>query len=340
LTDCEFTWRKNRPLGDNLRAFRRAGEPCTALSCNNISTKRRISLPLAGETVPGFSHRLAAGVGVFAAFFLLGASATVAVAEPGGSHSDRGSSSDRGNVGGKGRGGSERHDYDRRGNYPSGVRGVGGEGNNGKRDDGASRKPDAGDDGTGAVDPGVIESPVARVGSGRVAAADTEESGPSLAAASDASDSSASRVSEPVTSAIAEAVSPGGSGSGLAGAPSPQFDPPRVTVGNGREPRIWSGPPAPQWQAPAPQPAPAVQPPPPPPPPLPAPPASPQSRVNEKSPPRVLTQQLGGVGGATDWSNPLWGLAGLLLIPAAGAALGYRQARAAHAAERLRLRRA
>jgi len=32
----------------------------------------------------------------------------------------------------------------------------------------------------------------------------------------------------------------------------------------------------------------------------------------------------------------MWGLAGLLLIPAAGAALGYRQARAAHAAERLR----
>jgi hypothetical protein len=43
-----------------------------------------------------------------------------------------------------------------------------------------------------------------------------------------------------------------------------------------------------------------------------------------------------GVAAATDWSNPLWGLAGLLLIPAVAAALGYRQARAAQAAVRLR----
>jgi len=288
--------------------------------------------------VARYSHRLAAGVGVFAAFLLLGTSATVAVAEPGGSHSDRGSSSDRGNGAGKGRGGSERHDYDRPSNN-SGRPGFGDEGNNGKRDEDVSRKPGAGDDGNKTADPVIIESPAARVGSGRVAAADPEESAPRLAAASDASGSSASRVSESGTSV--EAVSPGGSGSGLAGTPSPQFSPPRVTVGNGREPRIWNGPPEPQWQAPVPQPAPAMPPPPPlPPPPPPAPLASPDSRVQENPPPRVLTQQLGGVGGTTDWSNPLWGLAGLLLIPAAGAALGYRQARAAHAAERLRLRRA
>jgi hypothetical protein len=49
----------------------------------------------------------------------------------------------------------------------------------------------------------------------------------------------------------------------------------------------------------------------------------------------VLTQQL-GVSEEVDWSDPLWGLTGLLLIPAAGAILGYRQARAAHAADRLR----
>jgi hypothetical protein len=33
--------------------------------------------------------------------------------------------------------------------------------------------------------------------------------------------------------------------------------------------------------------------------------------------------------------DPLWGVAGLLLIPAAGAILGYRQARASHAAAEL-----
>jgi hypothetical protein len=291
--------------------------------------------------VARFSHRLAAGVGVFAAFFLLGTSATVAFAEPGGSHSDRGSSSDRGNGGGKGRGGSERHDHDRRGNNNGGQRGVSDERNSGTRDDGGSRKPDAGDDGIGSTDPGFIESPAARVGSGRVAAADTEESAPSLAAAPDASDSNASRVSESSTSVVVEAVSPGGSGSGFAGVPSPQFSPPQVTVGNGREPRTpQPAQPEPQWQAaPALQPAPAVQPPPPPPPAPPAP--LPSSPLNQTSSPPVLTQQLGvGVGPSTDWSNPLWGLAGLLLIPVAGAALGYRQARAAHAAESVRLGRA
>jgi hypothetical protein len=49
----------------------------------------------------------------------------------------------------------------------------------------------------------------------------------------------------------------------------------------------------------------------------------------------VIAKQL-GVAPATDWSNPLWGIAGLLLIPAAGAVLGYRQARATQAMDRLR----
>ena len=49
-----------------------------------------------------FTPRLAAGVGVLVAFLLLGGSATVAVADPGRSHSDRGNSSDRGNGDGNG----------------------------------------------------------------------------------------------------------------------------------------------------------------------------------------------------------------------------------------------
>ncbi|MGO4443018.1 hypothetical protein AB4Z42_06640 [Mycobacterium sp. 2YAF39] len=294
-----------------------------------------------------FSHYLAAGVGVLVAFFLLCGFPTVALADPGGPHSDRGSSSDRGNGGGKGRGGSERNDHDRRGNGNHENRGPRrpGDASNNRRDDRgsvSSGKPDSGKGGNGndTAEPGIIESPQARVGSGRVAATDTEDSAPSLAATSDVSDVSTSRVSESATTVTVEAISPGGSGSGLAGTPSPQFSPPRVTVGNGREPWTQSRQPGPQAPVPASQwqaPAVPLAPPPPPPTVSPAPPASP---MTESSAPRVLTQQLGGVGATTDWSNPLWGLAGLLLIPAAGAALGYRQACAAHAAERLRLRRA
>jgi hypothetical protein len=41
------------------------------------------------------------------------------------------------------------------------------------------------------------------------------------------------------------------------------------------------------------------------------------------------------VAPAAELTGPMWAVAGLLLIPAAGAILGYRQARAADAAARL-----
>jgi hypothetical protein len=41
------------------------------------------------------------------------------------------------------------------------------------------------------------------------------------------------------------------------------------------------------------------------------------------------------VAPAAELADPLWGVAGLLLIPAAGAILGYRQARATQAAAKL-----
>ena len=50
--------------------------------------------------------------------------------------------------------------------------------------------------------------------------------------------------------------------------------------------------------------------------------------------PPVVSQEL-GVRQAADLTDPLWGFAGLLLIPMAGAVLGYRQARAAQAAAEL-----
>jgi hypothetical protein len=58
------------------------------------------------------------------------------------------------------------------------------------------------------------------------------------------------------------------------------------------------------------------------------------SWVDRLSTPPLVPQQI-EVASAAGWSEPLFGLAGLLLIPAAGAALGYRQARAAQQAEKL-----
>lgn len=252
------------------------------------------------------SPRLTACVGVIAAFLLMGGTATVAVADPGGSHSDRGNSVDRGNGDGNGRGGSDRGDDDRVGTGGGGV---------------------------GDVDQGGVERPEARFGSGRVDAADVADLAPNLAADSD-NDGAASRSAEggaSVFGGVGAGRTPGGSGTDRAGVPGARFDPPRVTFGNGRTPGTQQRDSEPQWRAPVAEPAPAAPPPPPPPAPAPAPAPSWVGRIPAAP---VLTQM--GEPRPADWSDPLWGVAGLLLIPAAGAVLGYRQARAAHAAERLR----
>ena len=200
---------------------------------------------------------------------------------------------------------------------------------------------------------GSNDSPTARVGSGRE---DVAQLAPTTSSAG--SGSTARSGSTVRSGSTARSGSTGGSdparGSGLTGgaglfggsgstsgagpetpgAPGAGSSSPRVTVGNGRSPSIQSVDPAPSWQAPAFQPALTSAPPPPPPPPLPA--AAPPSPswVERFSTRPGFTQQLGGAS-ASEWSGVLWGIAGLLLIPAGGAALGYRQARAAHAAERL-----
>ncbi|WP_126298335.1 hypothetical protein [Mycolicibacterium phlei] len=81
--------------------------------------------------------------------------------------------------------------------------------------------------------------------------------------------------------------------------------------------------PAPAPAAPAPEP--------------PAPVVAPPSWVERVITPPAITKQF-AVTPPTDIASPLWGIGGLLLIPIAGAALGYRQARAAQAAERIRSR--
>lgn len=251
------------------------------------------------------SPRLTACVGVIAAFLLLGGTATVAVADPGGSQSDRDNSVGRGNGDGNGRGGSDRGDEERVGK---------------------------GDEGDGDAGQGGVERPEARFGSGRIDVADVAEA-PSLAAGSgnDGPESRSVEEGASVFGGVGAGRAPSGSGVDRAGLPSARFDPPRVTFGNGRTPGTQQRDSEPQWRAPVAVPAPAA---PPPPPPAPKPAPAPSWVVGIPATP-VLTQQMGEPGSA-NWSDPLWGVAGLLLIPAAGAVLGYRQARAAHAAERLR----
>jgi hypothetical protein len=118
-------------------------------------------------------------------------------------------------------------------------------------------------------------------------------------------------------------TSNGRPGSDYSPDPSGSFKPPKVTFGDGRTPDVQGNePPRPRYAAPEPAP-------PPPPPVAPAP-----SWANRIYLPPVVPQQL-GVTQAADLTDPLWGIAGLLLIPAAGAILGYRQARAAQAVAEL-----
>jgi hypothetical protein len=308
---------------------------------DNVSS----SLPPAGETVARYTPRLTAGVGVLVAFLLLGGSATEAVADPGRSHSDRDNSSDRSNGNGNGRGGWDRGDDHRRGNDDNRKRGE--DDGHGSAERGGVESPrvqlESGPadiaglaelaeslaagksgDGDGLADPGTNRVGVADV-------ADVAELPPSLAAGSDGLRSSGLDASE--FGGVGAADVPDRSGSSGADVPKARFSPPSLTLGNGSAPAIRPGESEPRLQTPLPPPLPAE------PPPLSAPlfraPAPPPVFVIPVPSAPVLTQQL-GVPEDADWSDPLWGLTGLLLIPAAGAILGYRQARAAQAVDGLR----
>ncbi|MFG1929453.1 hypothetical protein ACGFK1_02190 [Mycobacterium sp. NPDC048908] len=108
-----------------------------------------------------------------------------------------------------------------------------------------------------------------------------------------------------------------------------QSNAPKVTVGDGRSPGIQSRDPGPRWGWRAP--APAA--PPPPPPPILTVPLNPPAVRPAPPHPGVVEQLV--VSPTAGTADPLWGVAGLLLIPAAGAVLGYRQARGAHSAAEL-----
>lgn len=282
--------------------------------------------------------RLAAGAGVVSVFLLVsGSGAAVAYAHPGDSRgSDRGHSADRGGDHGGGSG-NGKHGNDRR----------------------DSKRPADSKRGGDAKGPGA--APSSRVGSGREdlpnpspgnrsAAVDPESAGrtaspgpsanrtasASRAATPDASANRSAVAAPPVEAPATIAVTGGpvaSGGSGVASAPAAAFEPPQVTIGNGRAPESRGPQSENRWPSTALAPAGPVPAQPVLPPPLvPAPPApAPLDRVG--TPPAVVGQFVVAPGAGTN--DPLWGLAGLLLIPVAGAALGYRQARAAQAAERI-----
>jgi len=105
---------------------------------------------------------------------------------------------------------------------------------------------------------------------------------------------------------------------------------PKVTFGDGRSPGVQDHEPEPRWSWSPPE----LAPPPPPPPPqvitVPLKPATVSPvRIQSGVVEQLVIAPTSGLG------DPLWGVAGLLLIPAAGAILGYRQARGAHAAAEL-----
>jgi hypothetical protein len=110
-------------------------------------------------------------------------------------------------------------------------------------------------------------------------------------------------------------------GSDLGRAPAVSARTPRVKIGNGRPPVVRHREVQPQREMPV---VPEV-----------APPAPERVVIDLPQPPRVdrgqpppLVPKL-GVAQSSSSADPLFGLAGLVLIPAVGAVLGYRQARAA-----------
>ncbi|OBB74293.1 hypothetical protein [Mycobacterium sp. 852014-52144_SCH5372336] len=288
--------------------------------------------------------RLAAGAGVVSVFLLVsGSGAVVAYAHPGDSRgSDRGHSADRGG-GHLSRGsGNGKHDNDRR----DGKRTTGSKRGGDTNGPGAAPKSRVGSGRDGLAQPSPDSRPGAVIApesagrtapdsAGRAAAPDVSASraaaAPDVSASRSAVADATPPVEAPVNTASAAPVASGGSGA--ASAPGPAFEPPQVTFGNGRVPQSRDLQPETGWQPPALAPSAPVPAQPIPTTPLsPAPPA-PAVLDPVATPPAVVRQFVVAPGAGT--SDPLWGLAGLLLIPVAGAALGYRQARAAQAAERI-----
>jgi len=270
-------------------------------------------------TVARLKLRTVAGAATIATYLLVGGTAIPVVsADPG--HSRDGNGSHRGDG---------RHGQDRgeRGRYDRGGWQRGGDSIDPDRTNGPDRKNDPG--GPKPAD-GAERNPNRSEVASRTGT--TARSGEVV------TDSSVSRrsVAGQVTTATAlpEVPTPsaaGGGGSGAAAVTAPggsPLTPPPVTIGNGRSPGILTGRPdnAPSRTGAPDVAAPPVTPP--------APQLPPATQLDVPPVQRAVAM-LWAAAAPGRPSGVLFGLAGLILAPIAGAFLGYRQARASRAAAQL-----
>lgn len=275
--------------------------------------------------------RAAAGAGSAAAFLLLGGAAVPVVsADPGYSHGAHGSrhGDDDGNSH---RGGQGRDDD---GGWQGNVS-VGGS----RHTAGSNRTIESGGpkpaDGTSSVKPN--QSGVA-TRTGTTTSRSEDVASPTVkVATSTVTARSVGGVTTPATLTPAPAVPSvpagrvsGGGDSRPAAVAAPPVTAPRVTFGNGRSPGILSGRPE---HAPGGNTSDVVAPPPEAPPAV-TPQLPPAYRLDEAPAQRMVASLWAAA--APGWpSGLLFGIAGLILAPIAGAWLGYRQARASKAAAQL-----
>ncbi len=274
-----------------------------------------------GSPVHRAKQALAASVTALAAFLLVGGpSSAIAVAKPGeSSHSHGGRDADR--DGNRGRDDGTRNDSRRGGDHNTGTNGKGDGFGRGGGNGGAGTTANGGSTaGSGAT---------SRSTTGAAATATTPTAAsraPQVAAST--GDSEPSTASPSLPAGVSEAPEPS-AGSGLSVA-APDIVAPKVTFGNGRTPGDGAIHPVvalPQQGVTVALPAVVV--------PAPVPFGIPQAAAKPRA--RLDLAAARGWESArpgqpmTSW----FGLAGLLLIPLGGAALGYRQARAAKSASRL-----
>jgi hypothetical protein len=280
-----------------------------------------------GRNVARSSIRLAAGTGAVVGFLLIGGTAIpIVAADPGHSHGD--------NHSGRGDNDSRRGGDGDGPGQGRGSQGRDGQGGYGRQGDGRGDRDDdwgRGDSG------GSSDRATSRTGgSSRVADDSSSEvvTSDSVAARTATVTTSSPNARVATTAAVPAAPTPpdGDRGSDsnaaaiAAGEAATPFTPPPVRIGDGRSPgiltdlrestpsRAGSGPTYVASTTVAPPPGPAPLPP---------------------SPPQPLLRTVESLWAAAEPARPdgiLWGIAGLLLAPIAGAWLGYRQARASKAA--------
>ena len=285
--------------------------------------------------------RAAAGAGTVAAFLLVGGAAAMPVvsADPGHSHGGNGSHRGGGSRGGDrdfSRGDGRRGERDRdddgggkRGGESTGPRRAGGpSATNGV----TGIEPDAGVARIGALEPSRTELANGS-GSTSRSAVDTDSSVSLSEAPITARRVVGVATPAPLTPTPAGIAGPAlpvavGGGGGPVTVAAPPIARPRVTVGNGRAPGILTGRRAQAPTGEIPVASPAV------PPPVVAPQLPPPYRL-DVTPAERMAASLWAAA-APGWPGGLlFGLAGLVLAPIAGAWLGVRQARASKAAAQL-----